>query len=497
MRKLQIGDVVDKYTLSERLDENNSGGNGDIWKAVTGKSGKNEYALKILAKKHWSDKQRYARFRDEAVIQKNLSDKREPGVLPVLDYCLPEHPTNKNPPWILLPIATPIITKKSKLLTRHSNLTTLRETAFMVKRIATLLNELGKSGISHRDIKPDNIFYYDDDWVLGDFGLIAGPDVTAKTIQNEVVGPYTFIAPEMKVASNDSDGKLADVYSLAKTFWFMASNYSDYKHVPGGQLAKGRLETTISFFHHDVKGVKTLDLLIRASTEDNPLQRLPMSDFLDVLDDWLKPELNPIKDIPNLDNTLDLLDTLTTSINLHRKQTVVDNLIGVDERYHIGSIRKMIQEALDISTDILINKNPSHLYIKKFPRPGASSLRTSVPDQNTIVQNELAGLIGNSNRNASQLAGFSISLRDISNCPFLAGWVVLRNLENGSKYIRAMYIIDPQNEKNIIWEKEYKIIFSELGCIEKTVATIQTDMKNALTESLRQYTVYCKDFLSS
>lgn len=53
------------------------------------------------------------------------------------------------------------------------------------------------------------------------WGFWAGcyPEKENLTKIKESVGAKTTIAPEMKRNAKDSDGKKADVYSLAKTLW--------------------------------------------------------------------------------------------------------------------------------------------------------------------------------------------------------------------------------------------------------------------------------------
>ncbi|MBD2843767.1 protein kinase [Paenibacillus sp. IB182496] len=80
---------------------------------------------------------------------------------------------------------------------------------------------LHEKGIVHRDIKPSNIYYYNDVWVFGDFGLVDYPEKTDLTEKGESVGPKNTIAPEMKRDAINANGKPADVYSLAKTFYFI------------------------------------------------------------------------------------------------------------------------------------------------------------------------------------------------------------------------------------------------------------------------------------
>ena len=87
--------------------------------------------------------------------------------------------------------------------------------------IGRTLEFLHAKDISHRDIKPDNIFFLDGGYVLGDFGLVHYPGCISCTQTESHLGAWSTMAPEMRRNPKTSDGKKADVYSLAKTLWIL------------------------------------------------------------------------------------------------------------------------------------------------------------------------------------------------------------------------------------------------------------------------------------
>jgi serine/threonine protein kinase len=78
-------------------------------------------------------------------------------------------------------------------------------------------------GYSHRDIKPNNIFKFNEVWCLGDFGLVDFSEKGELTRKGEKLGPALYIAPEMLNEAAHADGTRADVYSLAKLLWKLAT----------------------------------------------------------------------------------------------------------------------------------------------------------------------------------------------------------------------------------------------------------------------------------
>jgi serine/threonine protein kinase len=57
-----------------------------------------------------------------------------------------------------------------------------------------MVRAIVKHGITHRDIKPQNLYRHDGSWVVGDFGLIEAPNLEALTATGRLIGPTYFIA---------------------------------------------------------------------------------------------------------------------------------------------------------------------------------------------------------------------------------------------------------------------------------------------------------------
>jgi serine/threonine protein kinase len=110
-----------------------------------------------------------------------------------------------------------------------------------ILRALLVLHE--KLGIYHRDLKPDNIFFVDDQWKIGDLGFI-GYRVEDEEIDEprERIGPTGLMSPEAvnKAFANigsqefQHDSKideLSDVYQLGGIFWYILQG-----NLPTGQV---------------------------------------------------------------------------------------------------------------------------------------------------------------------------------------------------------------------------------------------------------------------
>jgi serine/threonine protein kinase len=201
------GQILDTWGLARPLG---AGGNGEVWRAS--REGAPEVsALKIFRVRN-PNRDAYPRFRAEVEFLRGCTHA---GVLPLRDASVPEHPSDEHPAWL----ATPVATKASKALKRAE----LAQVVEAVSVWARTLAYLAREDVSHRDIKPDNLFLYQHDWMIGDWGLVSYPDKEAVTRPGHRVGPMWFIAPEMLSDPEHADGRLADVYSLAKTLWVLAA----------------------------------------------------------------------------------------------------------------------------------------------------------------------------------------------------------------------------------------------------------------------------------
>ncbi|MGW1599323.1 serine/threonine protein kinase [Streptomyces sp. NPDC002343] len=217
---------------------------------------------------------RLQRFHQEALYMRRMNGT--PGILPVWDID-DEH--GDRPRWYAMPHARPL----ADALDANS---TLLDVVAHVTDLAGTLAALAEQGTYHRDIKPDNLFWYDGAPVLGDFGIAAIARMPAGlTRQGEGLGPANFLAPEMRRAAGPGAGERADVYSLAKTLFVLAHP----RRGPYPPFGTHRVDAEEFSLWSLGGGNATLALghVLEAATQHRVGDRLTMADFHAELRAWL------------------------------------------------------------------------------------------------------------------------------------------------------------------------------------------------------------------
>lgn len=279
--KYTPGSVIEPWRLIEFLG---SGGNAEVWLAE-GSLG--ICALKILKTRN-RDSEPYRRFRTEIEVMNRLGVRE--GVVPIIASQLPE--SGKEPAWLAMPRATLI---RAAL----GNQPTLCEVVAAIQRIARILAQLADQGIVHRDIKPENLYQHEGNWCVGDFGLVDYPEKAEFTVEGRLFGPMHYHAPE---CLKGVGGKPADVYSLAKTLWVLATGQT---YPLPGHLDTGTDAYLLSTYCPG-EGIRPLELLIHRSTQHDPAKRPTMQEFASELAAWLSPAqvLTQMKSDADLKNTV-------------------------------------------------------------------------------------------------------------------------------------------------------------------------------------------------
>lgn len=255
----------------ERLDE---GGNGIVYRAE-GPDGE-VVALKVLKARNGEP---YERFVREIQFLRQHQDVS--GVLPLVAANLPEQPSKADPPWLAMSLATPIRVALRGLA--------LQDVVEAIRQIAETLATLKqRSGIAHRDIKPGNLYESEGCWLTGDFGLVSIPGAEPLTGDGRQIGPANYVAWEMVDHPSTAVPGPADVYSLGKTLWVLAT---EQNWPPLGHQAVGAGNSIGEYRAH--RNTALLDELVDRMTRHHPEERPTIEQVAADLAAWQSLDKEP------------------------------------------------------------------------------------------------------------------------------------------------------------------------------------------------------------
>jgi len=257
------GDIIGSWSLVSRLGD---GGNAIVWLAEDANGAR--VAIKV-PKVQDANSVAFARFKDE--VEANRLAASFEGVLPMVAFSIPDTPSADNPAWLATQVAIPMVQALGDWR--------LEDVLQAFTCISKALADLASKNIFHRDLKPDNLFLLGEKWVVGDFGLATFPEKATLTKNTRKLGPIYFIAPEMLNSPASANPGPADVFSLAKCIWVMATgqNYP----IPGPIRVDDQITTVSSYVQHQAAG--RLDVLLQSATTTDPNERLSMSSLADEL----------------------------------------------------------------------------------------------------------------------------------------------------------------------------------------------------------------------
>jgi serine/threonine-protein kinase len=210
---MNIAKHFGRYEIRSELGR---GSMATVYHASDPKSGR-EVALKVLPREMMHDLQFRARFENEIKLVAGLEHS---SIVPVYDVG-----EEKGQPYFVMrympggSLAQRIA--KGKL--------SLAETARIIEKVASALAYAHKKGVIHRDLKPDNILFdNDNEPFISDFGiakLFSGG--TGSLTGKEYVGTPAYMSPE-QAQGEKMDGR-SDVYSLGAVVYQMLTGEPPYQ----------------------------------------------------------------------------------------------------------------------------------------------------------------------------------------------------------------------------------------------------------------------------
>jgi serine/threonine protein kinase len=263
----ELDDVVNGRWLIVEAFKNESG-QGDTFKVtdLTKPESTEKYVIKLLKKQ---DEKALARFESEIKASLNL---RHPNIVNAIDAKFEGTPL----PYLVTSYCSGGDLSMSKL-SRHS----LLEKLNMFREICAAVAFAHENHVIHRDIKPRNIFLYDQKAkipVVGDFGLCFFHDENSEADRHtaiaEKIGGVDFRPPEAELGLVENMQPSFDVYSLGKLlYWFL----SDGKYLPREYFDRGvydlREKLPVAWIHHAYE-------IFHKSIREDPSDRFKDADVL-------------------------------------------------------------------------------------------------------------------------------------------------------------------------------------------------------------------------
>ncbi|MGB7112446.1 MAG: serine/threonine-protein kinase PknD, partial [Mycobacterium sp.] len=195
----RVGSRFGPYQLRRLLGR---GGMGEVYEAEDTRR-RRVVALKLISEQFSGNPLFRARMQREAEAAGRLT---EPHVVPIHDY-------GEIDGQLYLDMRLIEGTDLATLLKRSGPLSPPRAVA-IVRQVAAALDAAHAIGVTHRDVKPENILITGSDFAyLVDFGIARAAADPGLTQTGMAMGTYNYMAPE-RFAGNDVTYR-SDIYALA------------------------------------------------------------------------------------------------------------------------------------------------------------------------------------------------------------------------------------------------------------------------------------------
>lgn len=193
------GSLFGPYRLLRLLGR---GGMGEVYQAEDTRKHR-VVALKLISSQYSDNPLFRARMQREADTAGRLT---EPHIVPIHDY-------GEIDGHFFVEMRLIDGASLRTLLANYGPIAPARAVA-VVRQVASALDAAHASGVTHRDVKPENILVTADDFAyLVDFGIARAASDPALTQIGTTVGTYNYMAPER--FTGDEVTHRADIYSLA------------------------------------------------------------------------------------------------------------------------------------------------------------------------------------------------------------------------------------------------------------------------------------------
>ena len=176
-------------------------------------------ALKLMSGAYSQDPDFKKRLQREARIAGRL---HEPHVVPI-------HEAGEADGRLFVDMRLIEGTDLATVLKQSGSLAPTRAVA-IVRQVASALDAAHRAGVIHRDVKPANILLTEDDFAcLVDFGIANAVTEEKLTQFGDVLGTWSYMAPERFSGDTDKVTHRVDVYALACVLYELLTGTPPYR----------------------------------------------------------------------------------------------------------------------------------------------------------------------------------------------------------------------------------------------------------------------------
>jgi serine/threonine-protein kinase PpkA len=217
-----------------------------------------EVALKIMAPMLVADQSFHERFLTEGKIIARLN---HPNIVNVYDIGI----TDQAIYYMALEYA-----REGNLTGRMRHGLSVQESLQILKQVASALHYAHLQGVVHRDVKPQNILFRDQETaLLSDFGIAKALDsLSEMTAAGWVIGTPAYMSPEQAMGHRVSPQ--SDLFSLGIVFYEMLtgkkprkSEDSVYAELPQAKRPIPQLPTELAKFQHVLNRLLAANPMLR------------------------------------------------------------------------------------------------------------------------------------------------------------------------------------------------------------------------------------------
>ena len=205
---------IGRYEVKSELGR---GGMATVYKAYDPRF-EREVAVKVLPREMLHDPQFRVRFEREA---KTVASLEHPAIVPVYDV----GEEDGQPYFVMRYMVGGSLSERI-----HASSLSINETARIIDRLASALDEAHAKGIVHRDLKPGNILFdHIGEPYVSDFGIakIAQSQGAATVTGGGIVGTPAYMSPEQ--AQGDKVDGRSDIYALGVIVFEMLTGRQPYE----------------------------------------------------------------------------------------------------------------------------------------------------------------------------------------------------------------------------------------------------------------------------